>query len=368
MPEWGDTPWRIDVVAADGPPPARVDVAIVGAGFTGLSTAWHLARRGARTAVLEAGSIGNGASGRTGGIALEGTASGLRPGADDCLGTLARVTAEAGIVCAANLPGCWELEHRRGGPGALWADGDQALYVADTVPGGTIDPGALVAGLARAARGAGATLHTGTPVVAIDAGPPLRLRLRDAEVVADHVVLAVNAWTGELGDLPLRPIPALTMALATAPLDDASLAAAGLASRLPFYTTDLPYLWGRVLDDGRLIMGAGLAFPPDGAIASVSAHDADVATALSRLEARVRGFHPAFTNLAVTHRWGGPIAFLRGREPLLGRHPAMPRLYVAGCYAGHGVALSVHAGSLLAAAITDGADLPTWGSLDPPPT
>src|SRR5262249_25874075 len=73
---WGRPPWRVDAVPPAMPLPARCDVAVVGGGFTGLSAAYHLARRGARVVLLEASTVGAGASGRTGGIVLEGTAAG----------------------------------------------------------------------------------------------------------------------------------------------------------------------------------------------------------------------------------------------------------------------------------------------------
>ena len=142
---WGTPPWRVDVTLPATPLPARCDVAVVGGGFTGLSAGYHLARRGARVVVLEATALGAGASGRTGGIVLEGTAAGPLDGVERCLDALAGVVAEAGIDCDLTLPGCWELVHRDA-PGALrpfWRDGEAWLCIEDTVPGGTIDPGAL---------------------------------------------------------------------------------------------------------------------------------------------------------------------------------------------------------------------------------
>src|SRR4029450_11041878 len=123
---WGRPPWRVDLSPPAAPLPARCDVVVVGGGFTGLSAAYHLARRGARVAVLEAAPAGPGASGRTGGIVLEGTAAGPLDGVDRCLVALAAVVEEADIECDLRLPGCRELEHRaRPGGGAFrWRGGD----------------------------------------------------------------------------------------------------------------------------------------------------------------------------------------------------------------------------------------------------
>src|SRR5580658_362909 len=99
---WGEPPWHADTLAlaqANGDDRFHLRgraaaslrageqnlVVIVGGGFTGLSAAYHLAKRGVEVALFEAENFGAGASGRTGGLVLEGTAEGIRPGVDDCV-------------------------------------------------------------------------------------------------------------------------------------------------------------------------------------------------------------------------------------------------------------------------------------------
>jgi gamma-glutamylputrescine oxidase len=367
-PAWGTPPWDA------GPPlpavtlPRSCDVVIVGAGLTGLSAAYHLARRGADVVVLEAQRVGAGASGRTGAIALEGPAAGVLEGADDCLGALGRLAREAEIACDLELGGCWELEHlpAAGAGSPLWQDGDGVLCVARTEPGGTVDAGALLRGLAAAARELGVPIAEGAPVAPLGVDRHVVLADGGQAIVARHVVVATEALTGLLVPLPASVSAALTLALATDPLDDATLVSIGLGERRPFYTADLPYLWGRPLPDGRLVVGSGLVFPDDGDPRSVSIAHPEAEAALTRLETRLRGFHPALAACGVSARWGGPVGFRSARTPICAWHRDLPGVLVTGAYAGHGVALSVRLGESAADAILDGRPLPAWGRIDQP--
>jgi gamma-glutamylputrescine oxidase len=355
---WGRAPWHVDVAVPEAPLPSRIDVAVVGAGFAGLAAAYELARRGVKVAVLEAERIGAGASGHSGAIALEGTAVGLLPDADHCLDSLARIVRDAGIDGGAlRLDGCWEVEHRRDG---AWRDGDLKLAVADTVPGGTIDAGAVLGGVARAVLAARGTIHEHHRVERLDLGAARTLRTARGDVAAGHVVVATNAYLPTLLPLDVDLRPALTLALATGPMDAAALEAVGL--RLPFYTVDLPYLWGRTLDR-RLVFGSGLVFPPGNDVRETRADTDDARAIFDRLEARVRNFHPALATATIERRWGGPISFVPSRAPILTPHPHDPHVVVTGGCAGHGVALSFRIGELVAQHIADGRALPDWGAL-----
>lgn len=363
---WGATPWAIEVDIPQQPLPAHCDVAVLGAGFAGLSTAYHLARRGARVVVLEADGVGAGASGRTGGMVLEGTAAGALAQVENCLGTLSAVTAEAGIECDLILPGCWTVRHEPAARGGLpgWRDGDGWVVRDDSEPGGTIDPGKLVAGLARAAVAAGAAVHEHTPVLEVAAvDGAVRIATGRGELRAGRAALALNAYTTNL--LSLRPSfrTALTLALCTEPLSAQTFETIGMGDDRPFYTHDLPYLWGRRTVDGRLIIGAGLVFPVTGDVRSVELALPDAADSMRRLEARTRGLHPRLAGVRITHHWGGPIAFVHGGVPILCEAPTLPGVITyAGC-AGHGIALGVRVGQLVASAIVDGAALPQWGAV-----
>jgi glycine/D-amino acid oxidase-like deaminating enzyme len=343
---------------------------VVGAGLTGLACAIALRRRGVEVAVLEARSVGAGASGRSGGIVLEDTAAGPLDGVGDCIALLESTVRDLGIECDLS-PGIetgWELAHRsreRGAPSPPgWSDEGGRLEVVETVPARTLDPAALVAGLARAFVDEGGTLVEGVQVRAIETrdGPTIRVILPEGGVRASHVVLGLNGYARSvLGELaPVRA--ALTLAVCTVPLGDTALETIGLARGNPFYTVDLPYLWGRPLPDGRVVFGGGLAFDPDDDLSRIDVDADDAGATLDRLEARVRGLQPALSDVSFERRWGGPIAFRRDRRPVLARLAGAPRVLVCGGYAGHGIALALRVADVAAGAIVDGRALPTWGS------
>ncbi|MGH7839523.1 MAG: NAD(P)/FAD-dependent oxidoreductase, partial [Candidatus Binataceae bacterium] len=257
---WGEAPWRrAKLMARRGAIPSAPDVAIIGGGCTGLSAAYHLARRGLRPALFEANRIGSGASGCTGGIVLEGTASGPRAGARDCVPRLERLVADLGFDCELKLPGCWEIVHQvdTGGERLPWFDEGAPISVARTVAGGSVEPGALVAGLAEAAVAAGAIIFEYRPVTRLALAAAPLVEVDGRKIHPACVIVALNAWTTAL--IPQMPTvrSALTYACQTAPLEKSTLADLGLADQMPFYTADMPYLWGRICADRSLVFGAG---------------------------------------------------------------------------------------------------------------
>ena len=343
---------------------------MIGAGFTGLAAAYHLARGGARVAVLEADRVGAGASGRTGGLVLEDSAAGELPGVEECIPALQHLLLETGIDCGLRLEGCWELTHEGGGA-ALWQDAGRPLSVAGVVAGGTLDPGRLLSGLARAAYEAGASLHEASPVQRIHGGRRLRLQIGEREVEAERVLLALNAYLGRL----TRPgddfHPALTLALRTAPLERGTLEEIGLGERVAFYTLDTPYLWGRAVEGSsasdsaegeQLIFGGGLAMGTAGELGGIDISAGGPRRSFEELAERVRGLHAKLAGVTIEHRWAGPIAFRSRRLPLLHHQEELRAVLVVGAYAGHGVALSLRVAELAARILAGKAETPLWGA------
>ena len=372
---WGQPPWQIDFTPARQSLPKKVDFAIIGAGFTGLAAAaWlRLHTPEKSVVVLEAGRVGAGASGRTGGMVLAESAAGDLPGLGDVLAGLTRILGNLGRACGISLvencelalPGAWEIA-RRGGIAESpisWNDSGM-LRVVNEVPGGTVHPGKMVEGLARAAEQLGAVIVEEARVERVDWGADAELAFAGGKLYAGKVLFATNGLSLELSGLKERTHPRLTLAASTAPLPEEQLELIGLSQRRPFYTVDFPYLWGRVCRDNSIVWGAGLVSAPDsGSVEQIDIAAQESSRMFASLEQRIRQLRPGLEKLNFTHRWGGPILFRDGWEPVFDRHPACESGIVLGAFAGHGVALSVYLGAWAAEIILGRRNLPAWGKI-----
>ena len=284
------------------PGPAAVDVAVVGGGFTGLTAALHLARQGARVAVLEAASIGAGASGLNAGfvvpnfakadpaavIARLGAARGERllamvgGGADRVFATIrehaiACDAEQVGWMHVAHAPAMAEMLARRaeawqalGRPVALL---DAAAARARTglrhcagalldPSGGMLHPLNYAYGLARAVLAAGGAIHEACPVTGIDrSGAGWRLACGAHAVQAGQVLLCTNAFVhGAARPLGRSAVPLVVYQIATEPLDEATVRRIS-PLRNPMADTRANLMTYRLDRDNRLISG-GMAMLP----------------------------------------------------------------------------------------------------------
>src|ERR1700739_3675161 len=187
--DWGKPPWRITCQCHGTTLPEHVNFAVVGGGFAGLSAAAWLAKLAAKKTVLllEAERVGNGASGRTGGMALAQTAAGDLPGLGDVLSGYGKILRDLRVDAELELPGVWEVARNeeamegkkvhplRNSP-IDWEDSGRVRAVGK-VPGGSVDPGKVVSGLARAAARAGAQIAENSEVVRMEFSDAVRLHV-----------------------------------------------------------------------------------------------------------------------------------------------------------------------------------------------
>jgi glycine/D-amino acid oxidase-like deaminating enzyme len=361
---WGKSPWTIDFRPTPRPLPERIDFAVVGGGFTGLAAAACLryVAPGRSVAVFEAESIGAGASGYTGGMALAESSAGDLPGLGNVLGGFRQTLSDLGVDCDLHLPGAWEIGRAGGRQDSpiSWSDSGR-LRVVNEVEGGTVDPGKLASGLARAADRLGVFIYEDARVDSLSFQDPLRLQAGSKEIHAERVLIATNAQSLELSGLDGHAEPKFTLAVAIEPPTPAQLEVLGLASGKPFYTIDFPYLWGRLLPTGGVIFGSGLVGVKNWReLQEIDIGAGQAAELIARIERRVRGLDPVLATVGFTHWWGGPILISENWRPVFTRHTLSESVVVLGAYAGQGVALSVYLGRWAAEAMLGLRQLPDW--------
>jgi glycine/D-amino acid oxidase-like deaminating enzyme len=273
---------------------------------------------------------------------------------------------ELQVQCDLTLPGALEIGREDILPDSpiSWSDSG-TLGVTREVPGGTIDPGKMLSGLAQAATKNGALIFENAPVESLSVeGSPV-LQVAGCPVRARCVLVATNAESLELSSLAGRAQPKFTLAVATEPLSSDQISSLGLAAGKPFYTSDLPYLWGRVFQDNRVILGSGLVHLEDWReLLTLNVREGHAAELLADLERRVHNLHPALQGVRLSHRWGGPILIADKWRPVFRRHAEHRDVIVLGAYSGHGVALSVYLGAWAAQAMLGKKDLPRWDAID----
>jgi glycine/D-amino acid oxidase-like deaminating enzyme len=346
--------------------PREADFAVVGAGFSGLSAAAWLRRLAPDKSVVvfESAAIGAGASGHTGGMVLAETAAGDLPGLGDVLGGFSSILKDLEVECDLALPGVFEIGRSGGLPDSpiSWSDSGLVRAVKN-VPGGMVDPGKMVSGLARAAEKSGAQIFENLTVQEIEFGEVPCLRFSGRELRARKVLFATNSMSLEMSDLARCGQPKFTLAVATEPLTVEQWTSLGLSSHKPFYTVDFPYLWGRMLATGGCVFGCGLVSMENWReLDRLDINAGQSAELISRLESRVRGLHPAMKNVRFANHWGGPILIANEWRPVFTQHPLSANTVVLGAFSGHGVAQSVYLGRWAAEVFCGRKPLPSWNA------
>ncbi len=391
--------WLREALAAEEERPCppltenvKADVVIVGGGFTGLWTAYFLteANPNLGIVVLEQDICGGGPSGRNGGFAsgwwdeldslitLYGVADAVRAcralsdsisGIGEFCRThgvdawfthagymfaatsahhealceeMVRSAREAGVPDELSALSAGEVKARCASPafrsGAFMRDG------------ASVQPALLVRGLRRVVLERGVTIHEGTTVTRVDAGPPAVAVTPRGSVRAPHAVLALNAWATGWPQLSRRIVAWSSYIVLTAPAPErlAEIAWTG-GELITDLRTSLRYF--RTTRDGRIAFGGG------GGRASSRIDDSFTHDTRAVAEAAegFRRLFPTFADVPLEDAWGGPIDVSTTHLPAFGRLESNANLYFALGYTGNGVAPSHLAGRVLADLVT-GAD------------
>lgn len=379
-PEVGNTP----AIAGD----MDVDIAIIGGGYTGLSTAYHLAKcHGAAAHVLEANRIGWGCSGRNGGfcsigVGKSGPADWIRRWdldearnilnqSRDAVRLVAGIIKDEGIDAEATPEGALELAHKPNRVKGIVTDAKftqnlfgvesraltkaelEAQYLVSREAHGAVLHGegfALHAmkyarGLARAAQKHGAQLHAASPVSGWTRdGKRHLLKTPGGIVRAKQVVVAGNGYTGDHLHRAVdgRLLPVLSNIIVTRPLSDAERQSVNWRTHLKIWDSRNLLFYYRLLPDMRVLFGArgGIENTPESR-----------AERKAWLEHRFREMFPPLAKAETEYFWNGWVCATYDKSPHVNSIEDGTVHYALG-YVGNGVALSNYCGLLLANRLT----------------
>ncbi|MBN3726159.1 NAD(P)/FAD-dependent oxidoreductase [Burkholderia sp. Ac-20379] len=393
---WLDTAPRL-TQPADAALPARVDVAVVGGGFTGLSAALALAKRGVSVAVLEAGRAAGQASGRNGGqcntgIAQDFAGMSAKLGVEratqfyrayaDAVASVERIVGEEGIACDLRRSGKIKLAAKPHHFASLTktydalrreVDADVELVPAarirdeiasDGFFGGLVQRngvqmhmGKFGAGLAEAAIRHGASIFEDTAVTGMKRlnGHAHEIHTARGTLRADRVLIATGAsQSGPLQWFRRRIAPVGSFIVVTEPLGKARMDAL-LPTRRSYVTTRQIGNYFRPTQDERLLFGGRARF-------AMSNPRSDEKSGRI-LRDGMLAYFPQLADVRIDYCWGGLVDMTADRLPRAGEHEGL--FYSMG-YSGHGVQMSVHMGQLMADVMFGAATRNPWRTLEWP--
>jgi glycine/D-amino acid oxidase-like deaminating enzyme len=361
---------------------SSADVVIIGAGFTGMSTAYHLARRypDRRVVLLEAKRIANGASGRNGGLMLNWV-NGVEPGDPVRAKSIFDATKEGidlveSIIKEHGLAVRWRRDgslhvHTRAAGAELGAAEVEALNevgvplrflsgselpstlrLAGAV-GAVLDPTAghldgvsYLRALAPVVAGFGVSIHENSPVVRIDEGTECVVTTASGSIRSKAIVLATNAYTPQLGYFGNRIFPLHAHVIATEPLSPSAWAQRGWSPNVAGFDDDLDRIaYGCMSTRGELVFGGGLNAAYGYRYGGKTSWNEP--TDFKAVQGRLLQYMPDAADVKIAHQWSGPVALTWNRICAMGVRGVANNVYYALGYSGHGVTLANLAGRVL---------------------
>ncbi|ALV27771.1 NAD(P)/FAD-dependent oxidoreductase [Pannonibacter phragmitetus] len=379
---------------ATATPSGLYDVAVIGAGFTGLGAARRLAMEGRRVIVLEAATVGFGASGRNGGHLNNGvahsftgaistygveTAKAMYKAFDDGIETIERIIAEEGINCnfrragklkLASKPQHYEVLARNLEAINRTVDPETAMLSkaelageigSDIFHGGMLQKksammhmGRFAVGLAEAAARHGAEIHENTPVTGRrQTAAGHELETPKGTVRAAKVVLATGAYTPKtFSFFRRRIVPVGSFLLATRPLTDTEVHSVMPGNRTCVTSLNVGNYF-RLAPDNRLIFGGRARF-------SATSNQTSDEKSGRILKDALRGIFPQLGDIEVDYCWGGLVDMTKDRFPRAGEADGV---HFAMGYSGHGAQIATHMGEIIADQILGRTRTNPWSSL-----
>jgi gamma-glutamylputrescine oxidase len=360
----------------------RADVCVIGGGYTGLSSAIHLAERGYRVVLLEAARIAWGASGRNGGQCTLGQrqpqeelekrfgteqAQRLWDLSVEAVDTVRSLIQRFDIACdlkrgnlqlaAKQSDANWyraHADHMRNAYGldCRFVEGEELAHLSGSAAfrGGLVEhasahlhPFNYALGLAAAARDLGVELYENSRVTAYDAASPTCVRTQQGSVSAQFVVLACNGYLGRLEPrIAGRIMPINNFILATEPLSAAQQAQLNPQDLCMFDAKFVVNYW-KLSGDGRMLFGGGENY--------TRRFPADIKSFVRKY---LLELYPQLAAARIDYGWGGTLAVTMSRMPCFGRLD--PDVFYALGYSGHGVQMATLAGKLIAEAVAGTAE------------
>lgn len=368
----------------------ETDVVIIGAGITGTSSAYHLAKKGIKTVVLDKKFVGSGATGKSTGFVELGNEEDLsvatkhypdsfvkklwdssRYSIESLKDTINEEKIDCDFINSGWLLTASKPQHieqlkaeasarKRFGYHAEMLSAKEvsekvnmfnqfgALHTPDEK---SLNPVKLVRGLARAAVREKAEIYenSGVQKISFDDNKVV-LKTDNGEVTAKTLVIATDAYTRELGFLREKIIPFYDHVLATEPLTDSQLSTIGWKNRELLNDSYRYYHYIRLSPDDRVMIGNSESWAEGGKVAdTVHKREHD------KLHKQLLTYFPQLEGISVTHKWVGCLGYTPDFLPLIGRSSKDPKspVYSVG-FNGHGIALGFLSGKILSDLYTAG--------------